>query len=146
MTLDMQLKITLNKEINSKILNSKSFENKFLNTIEWYLSKNIKDIKILIFGGMANWQRIKIIAKDFNNLTALYKNKKQNPNFLTGNLDKIVDTIKKINPKIIINSAAFTNVDKCEEKSKIFKQNKWNCPKKISQYCFKKNFTYSFIN
>lgn len=104
--------------------------------------KNIKDIKILIFGGNGQiGKELKLSLKDFNNLTTLYKSKKQNPNFLTGNLyysDKIVDTIKKINPKIIINSAAFTNVDKCEERIRYSNRINGIALRKISQYCFKK--------
>ena len=104
--------------------------------------KNIKDIKILIFGGNGQiGKELKFSLKDFNNLTTLYKSKKQNLNFLIGNLyysNKIVDTIEKINPKIIINSAAFTNVDKCEERVKYSNRINGISLKKISQYCFKK--------
>ena len=89
-------------------------------------------MNILVFGSngqlgseiIKQIQAIQISKKNFNNF-----------NFL--NLKSIDEILNKYKPQIVINCAAFTNVDDAEIKKKKCKDINFNAVKKIASYCKK---------
>jgi dTDP-4-dehydrorhamnose reductase len=55
------------------------------------------------------------------------------------NINNLENKIKKIKPLMIINCAAFTNVDLCEKKKNLAKKLNFYCIKKLARICYKNN-------
>lgn len=100
---------------------------------------NSKKIKIVILGSEGQ-----LGTELFNSLSQSYltigisKNKWKNPNKYFGNLyfpKKVIDSLKIISPNIIINCAAYTNVQGCETNKNYAMRVNGSSLKKISEYC-----------
>lgn len=71
-----------------------------------------------------------------------YKNYKIN----FSNTKNIIKIVNKVNPDIILHTAAITDVDLCEEKPSLSKKINFNLTKKISDICKKKKIKLIFIS
>ena len=92
--------------------------------------------KILLIGSKGQVGKT-LIDEGIKNFKIVFLNSKKKEN--KNNFKKIAQTINSIKPQIIINAAAFTNVDMSEIKKKISKKTNFEAVKNLSKLCKKHN-------